>query len=310
MLFQEIIENQSDKENITIYREENKKPPNGEVLFIEIKNNMIIKNLPSSRIWEQRSLAWNVMIQDTLKVFPVKDCKLKINLSDQPRKGHFNLCRPINNNKGYFLLPNFRFTNDNLMHNYIWKRENCDGVRWEDTKSFIFANDTIPFEGKKNMFFYAGSKKGNMRKKYFDFLPDNLNICDGYLWGKELPRILVDINKCGREFLPYSKHFEYKYPMLLSPEDAGTDRARLLLCMNSVPIVHPCPFEEFYSYLLNDNQNYISFTTIEQLKDIIKNRNIMSDKRIIQNNKEFVENVLTYKNILEYNANLLNALNK
>ena len=56
MLFQEIIENQSDKENITIYREENKKPPNGEVLFIEIKNNMIIKNLPSSRIWEQRSL--------------------------------------------------------------------------------------------------------------------------------------------------------------------------------------------------------------------------------------------------------------
>lgn len=84
---------------------------------------------------------------------------------------------------------------------------------------------------------------------------------------------------------------------------------RLLLCMNCIPIVYCSPFEEFYSYLLNDNENYISFTNIEQLKDIIKKRNIISDKKIIQNNKYFVENILTYKNILEYIANLLNKLN-
>ena len=73
------------------------------------------------------------------------------------------------------------------------------------------------------------------------------------------------MNKCGKKYLPYSKHFEYKYPLLINPNDSVTDRMRLLLSMNSVPIVCSSPFEEFYSYLLKDNENYISFTNIEQL---------------------------------------------
>ena len=309
MLFEKIIKNQSDKESIRIYNEENEKPLRGEVLLIKIKNNKIVNTPRVSIPWKQRSIAWKVMIEDTLKNFSVSDCSIKINLDDKPKKGHFNFCRPTNNNKGVFLIPNFRFTNDNLMNNYQVKLDNnCEGVKWEDTKSYIFENDTLPFEDKKKMFFFAGNDAGDKRKKYFDYMPNNLNICDGYLWGNTNSK-LVSLNKCGKKYLPYSKHFEYKYPILIDPQDAGTDRMRLLLSMNSVPIVCTEQFEEFYSYLLSDNENYISCTNIEQLKDIINNRNIISDKRIIQNNKEFVKNILTYKNILEYIANLLNALN-
>lgn len=106
--------------------------------------------------WRGRSIAWKVMIEDTLKKFSVSECSIKINLDDHPKKGHFNFCRPINNNKGYFIIPNFRFTHDSIIHDYKWLNDDCEGVKWEDTKSFIFENDTLPFEDKKNSFFFSG----------------------------------------------------------------------------------------------------------------------------------------------------------
>ena len=307
MLFKQIIEEQTTIENVKIYQEENLKPIENEVMLIKIQNNIITNDPYVSNAWTQRSIAWKNMINDTLELFSVQDCEFKINLGDVPKKGCFNFCRPKNNNVGFFLIPNFRFTNDNVVNNYQWK--NAKG--WEDTKTFIFENDTLPFDDKTTKFFFAGNNGSDIRKNYFDYMCDNLNICDGYLWNGTIQNSkLLDINKCGSKYLPYSKHFDYRYILHIDSQYAGTDRMRLLLCMNCIPIVYCSPFEEFYSYLLKDNENYISFTNIEQLKDIIKKRNIISDKKIIQNNKYFVENILTYKNILEYIANLLNKLNR
>tara|TARA_B100000787_G_scaffold60652_1_gene44285 strand:- start:9427 stop:9948 length:522 start_codon:yes stop_codon:yes gene_type:complete len=154
MLFQEIIEEQTTIENVKIYQEENLKPIENNVMLIKIKKNKIINNPPVSIPWRGRSIAWKVMIEDTLKIFSVSDCSIKINLDDHPKKGHFNFCRPINNNKGYFIIPNFRFTHDSIIHDYKWLNDDCEGVKYEDTKSFIFENDTLPFEDKKKSFFF------------------------------------------------------------------------------------------------------------------------------------------------------------
>lgn len=70
------------------------------------------------------------------------------------------------------------------------------------------------------------------------------------------------------------------------------------------------PYEEFYSYKLKNNINYILFNNESELTNIFNylESNEKLCNNIIQNNKNFVNNILTYNNILEYTFYLLNNL--
>ena len=76
----------------------------------------------------------------------------------------------------------------------------------------------------------------------------------------------------------------------------------LLLNINSVIIKKRVYMKNFFWYLLKNNVNYIEYINEEELKNIYiyleNNTNIC--KNIINNNNNFVNNILTYDNILEY----------
>ena len=85
---------------------------------------------------------------------------------------------------------------------------------------------------------------------------------------------------------------------------------RLLLNTNSVIIYKKSIYEEFYSYLLKDNINYIEYENENELRNI--HNKLENDEKlclqIIENNKKFVDEILSYDNILKYTADLLNIL--
>ena len=182
MHFSKIIEKQTTEENRRMYHQENKKSINSDVLYIEIKNNDIAQKKCSNSQWKQRILAWTQMIADMLAKHSVKDCILKINLSDQPKKGHFNFCR-LKNSEGFFLIPNFRFANDNIV-NCQYQKWKEDGQKWKDVVNYIKNNDK-PFDEKEEKYYFSGGIQGNFRLEYFNYMINNLNTCDGYLWGSD-----------------------------------------------------------------------------------------------------------------------------
>ena len=69
-------------------------------------------------------------------------------------------------------------------------------------------------------------------------------------------------------------------------------------------------YENFYSHTLIKNKNYIEFESYNDLKTIynttIKDQELCSS--IIQNNKQYCQDILTYDNILEYIALLINNI--
>ena len=83
-----------------------------------------------------------------------------------------------------------------------------------------------------------------------------------------------------------------------------------MLNVNSVIIKKKSPYEEFYSYLLKDNINYIEYQNENELRNL--HNKLENDEKlclqIIENNKKFVNEILTYDNILKYTADLLNIL--
>ena len=100
------------------FRENYKKgidPPNGGICIV-IKNNNIHKII-SGKGWihPSRKEQYVSLIKNCLKRHNINDCNININLGDTPIQGVFNFCRVKNSN--YFLLPNHRFTNDDIVIN-------------------------------------------------------------------------------------------------------------------------------------------------------------------------------------------------
>ena len=100
-----------------------------------------------------------------------------------------------------------------------------------------------------------------------------------------------------------SKWKERKY-IIYNDGNTLSDRTRLLLNVNSVIIKKKSEYEEFYSYLLENNENYIEYNKTEELLSIFKHleQDTKLCNRIINNNVNFVKNILTYDNILKLNA--------
>ena len=122
----------------------------------------------------------------------------------------------------------------------------------------------------------------------------------------DLVSLLEANGLASTEHKNFEEHFKYKY-ILYNDGNTLSNRMKLLLNTNSVILRQNSQYEEIYTYLLKDKINYISYTKSDELRSIY---NILENDpdlclQIIKNNKNFVKNIITYENILEYTAILL-----
>ena len=122
-------------------------------------------------------------------------------------------------------------------------------------------------------------------------------------------KYIVKKNMASFEYKYFKEHCNYKY-LLNEPCFIMNDKIRLLLNLDCIIFSRISTYENFYTYTLKDNENHITFTNYKDLYSLFKkieNDPDLKDK-IIQNNKEYCEKILTYDNILDYTALLLNNL--
>lgn len=287
-------------------------------LKIEIKNNKIFNIiLGPGHIHELRKKSYIKLINEVLEKYKLKDGIISINLADHPKKGVLNFCRDKNNSQGYFLIPFARFILDETK---LSKNIDTENFNYSQTTNYLkLLHNNYIFQNKINKFYLNGLEGRGKRLNYYIYALNNKDICDGHLYGGSvhkygitplpLIKLLEENNLASKEYDYFDSHFRYKY-IIYYDGNTLSDRMRLLLNTNSVIIKKKSPYEEFYTYLLKDNINYIEYENENELRNI--HNKLENDEnlclQIIENNKKFVNEILTYDNILKYTADLLNIL--
>ena len=292
------------------------------VMNFQIQNNSIkICVYPHNSPMIHRYAANHKMIEDLLESYTIPDIIFNINIADFPVRGMLNFCKD-NKSHDQFVCPNHRFSINDIS---IEKHEafnihddNNDIKDWDDCvkkMKHLYKNDD--FETKIPKVF-ASFKYENTRKHYVDFVLKNRDVADMYIYGghpvhkfralnnDKLAKELIEKNLAGTQFKAFGEHSKYKYIMYLDGNTLS-DRMRLLLGMGSIIFRFPSKYEEFYSRELKDGVNYILVKDYNELREKVnyleKNPDIC--KKIIHNNWNFLESVLSRKNTLEYLARLL-----
>ncbi|GAB4466037.1 MAG: hypothetical protein OHK0037_21400 [Elainellaceae cyanobacterium] len=339
LLFSQKIDEQI-KEKSLLVKDVN--PPKGGISII-VQNNAI-KSVKDGEGWihSQRKHSYVTFFDNLLSRHEIIDCNININLADHPRSGFFNFCRLksdamhyfspnfkkpratlrnllllLKGSSGQFLLPNSRFTADDVkISPEVFKNDTFD-----DTTAYLQSKHHFyPFDQKFPRI-YTSCVPHYSKLDYFKFALENC-FCDGYAYigsvhgvkdaSSELVENLRRRGMAGNHFVPFLEHIKYKY-VLYNDGNTLSDRLRLLLNLNSVILKKRSPYEEFYSYLLQNQVNYIEYSTEEELRRIFdflekSDEGFELSKRIIENNKKFISNVLNYDNIMLYTSVLLNGL--
>lgn len=288
------------------------RPPKSGIC-IQIKNNMV-NNVYEGKGWihPRRKMQYVALIKNMLEKYELNDCNVNINLCDHPMRGYLNFCRKQGDHKS-FLIPTFRFTLDDIV-------TNNDGTTmndYDDVKKYIqdfnmknhskinkFYTSSIPHPSKKNFLMYAANN------------PDicHVNTYIGTVHGKLALKqndclTLSKVNMLSSEFIPFTEHCKYKY-VVYNDGNSLSDRMRLLLLTNSVIIKQKTPYEEFFWYMLKNEENYIEYGDTNDIRTIHEyvEENPELCNKIIRNNKNFVNEYLTYDEILLYTFELLRSL--
>ena len=246
-----------------------------DVFKIVIKNN-IIHDIIEGPGWihPTRKKQYVMLIENVLKKHKIKDGNVYINMGDHPKMGVFNFCRIKNDNR-CFLLPNQRFTYDDIKLSSDWKQENFP--TFKETSNYLQnLHDKYKFEDKINKF-YTSCIPHPSKIDYFKFALNNTNICDGYIYGGSVHKYVglpenfinacIDSGLAGTQLKDFVENCKYKY-LIYNDGNTLSDRTPKLLNINSVIVKKQSPYEEFYSYLLKNNENYIEYTRTEELLDI------------------------------------------
>jgi hypothetical protein len=306
-MFSEIIDNQIQNKNKYI-REI--KPPEGG-LSIDIKDNKITVIDGTGWIHPTRKAQYVELIQNCLGKFTLKDSILNINLTDLPMNGYLNFCR-VKGKGEQFVLPNHRFTRDDIQI----LGENTHVSTYDETVAIIRSNDR-PISEKINKIYTSCIPHKNKRN-YFIYALDN-DFCTGYMYIGSVhgscdtsPRLIEFLKRksmAGKTCVPFIDHSKYKY-VLYNDGNTLSDRMRLLLCLNSVIIKSKTRYEEFYSHRLTPDVNYIEYERVEDLKNIYRRLEKSPElvNTIIENNKIFINQELSYDNILQYTADIINLV--
>lgn len=287
------------------------------VLTIILKDNEIKQVLQSRRgfFCPKRKENYIKLIEHTLKQYKIKDGIVNINIGDSPKQGMFNFSREIGSE--YFLLPNFRFLQDDVIIN-----KNKHFNNFQQQYEYLFEiSKQHNYESKLNKVYFAGGVTKIARQEYYQKCIEQPDIYKGILFCDKdnVKKMTNQFKKYYHEndiitdtFIPYENALQYKYLLYIDSGVAISDRMRLLLASGSVIIKKDSLFEEFYYYLLKDTQNYYSIQTFDELDNIYKKLettiHIKEQMKMIDNNSEFVKNYLNYDNIICYTANILNIV--
>lgn len=305
--FKVIIEEQAKYKS---FYNKGQTPPRGGICVV-IKNNNIEKIITDGNVHGGRKRQNVQLIEDTIQMYCINDCNININLSDHPAKGYLNFCR-VKGDKTCFLFPNHRFSKDDV----VLDEKNDRFDNFDGQIEYIRQN----YKPNKIPKVYTSCIPHMSKLDYFSYAANNTDICDGYCYtgsvhkkchlNQNLYAILKNQNMAGEEICDWTKHLEYKYN-LYNDGNTLSDRMRLLLCTDSIIIRSKSKYEEFYSYLLKDGENFIEYTNTSEIRDIVeKNEKDGIYDKIIENNKNFIDNCLNYNEVLKYTCLLINALNE
>lgn len=287
-----------------------------EVLSLQIQNNTIV-SAKWTVIHSKRKLQFMQLIIDTIAKFRIKDGFVNINVGDCPINGFFNFCQPKNLPIG-FLIPFARFAyNDFEISSDSSKalRNHDDIIRY-----FQVENASIPFQSKIPKLFANGGLGYDQRLEFARYALDNLDVCDFYAHNHPAHKFGDEINtndiqkilscgKGGSVHQPFEIHNQYKYILYVDGK-ALADRMRLLLMLNSVPIVLKSKWKEFYTDILVPYENFIPCEKVSDIRYLVESleKDPEMSMRIIQNNQKFVKEKFQYEHILKYTADLINGL--
>ncbi len=276
-------------------------------ITIVIKNQQF-REVLDGRGWvhPDRKRQYLALFTNVLKKHKLPDSTININISDHPQNGYFNFCRTIGNSK-QFLLPNHRFTEDDTI----------PSKTFDETINYIRTKH-VPHDSR-NAQFYTNCVPHAPKVDYFIYALKNPQICSGYVYGGSTHKYLnlqpTLVNELKAKGLageakdPFETHNNYKY-VIYNDGNTLSDRMRLLLCTDAVIVKKQSPYEEFFSYLLKPDINYVEYKTVDDLQTVYNLLESDPDHcaNIRKNNAAFVDTYLKYDVILEYVANLINAL--
>ena len=309
---------QSQIENKDLLNKKEKPPENG--ISLTIINNTVKHSKCTGTKYQKRKKQIINMFQDVVKKYKLKKSYININLDKVPKNNCFNFYREKGNN-AQFLLPNPRFINDNvLIDNKEKKFQNYDDVIKELKKI------DKPFKNKINKM-YINCNTSQLKLKIFKkfaHINKTKHIIDAYMCIGDshkinnIPLIDPSLNKiryfvkkkmAGFKYVYFNEHCKYKY-ILNEPYYINTDKIRLLLGLNCVPVTKISKYENLYTHTLVNKVNHIEYSSYKELSDIYNN--LENDDElcldIIKNNKEYLEKTLNYNNLLLYIAILINGL--
>jgi hypothetical protein len=282
------------------------------LLYIVIKNGKIDSYKHEKCHWSDvtRIDGYINLLNETFKMFPNQNYnfELIINISDKPHNlPIFNFCRFPGQKT--FLFPNFRFGYDDIILEKTFNTEK----KWSNTRHYLM-NYPKEYNQKLSKFYMSGI--AHIKKKdYFLYALNNLDLCDFYIVNcvhndvnfkpeTQLFKNILDLNKTSInewEQRDYKENLDYKY-LIYTDGNTLSDRMRLYLNSKSITFMYKPEYEEFYSPLISNMNNYIIFDNYNkliELKEIVeKDEKLVNN--ILNNNKMFNELFLKDESIYTY----------
>ncbi len=312
--FKSIIKSQIKNKRHLIKKES--PPPNG--ISLTIINGSVKHSKCSGNTHQKRKKQIIGLFQDVVKNYKVKNCYVNINLEKTPIDNYFNFYRLKNNDK-QFLLPNPRFYYDNVLLDKKEKKYNT----FDDLKKALREKDNTFNEKLNKIYINCNSSKTKLKLfKKISHINKKEHIIDSYMCIGDshkinnIPSIDPSLNKikyfvkkkmAGFGYKYFEEHCKYKY-ILNDPYYINTDKIRLLLNIECIPLTKNSNYENFYTHTIVNKVNHIEFSNYQEIQSIYheleNNTNLCNN--IIKNNKTYCEEILTYDNILEYIAILIN----
>jgi len=282
------------------------------MLYIIIKNGKIENYKHEKWNWSDKPRidGYLNLLNRTLTIFPNKNYNfiLLINLSDKPYNlPIFNFCRLPKQKT--FLFPTFRLGHEDIVMEKGFNTEN----EWSNSRNYLM-NYPKEFNQKIDKFYMSGIAH-SQKIGYFIYAINNPHICDFYLVNcphnhpsfrpdTDFYRQILDLNKTTiDEWISrdYKENLDFKY-LIYTDGNALSDRMRLYLNSKSIIFMYKPEYEEYFSPLISNMNNYILFDNYNELRNL-KNK-VENDKNLINNilnnNKLFNELFLKPESIYTY----------
>lgn len=235
----------------------------------------------------------------------IRDADFPVNLSDRPvGETVLNFC--TDKTLSHWLIPFSRFFHNEIP---LDAGSTCEGIPWEQELELIkvFNNKSV---NKISKAYFGGicNDFHDRRHKYFQFCeryPEAaegaLPICYPHYGGMVFPWERFGLKRsCTSHYVSQSAAWKYKYWVHIEGV-AAADRLRYAIASNSIPLIAPVNYLEFYYFFLEAGKNFLPLDyKYGNLLDIVGNTSAQVSASIAAENAKFIERYLSPKAIENY----------